>query len=303
MNLRLLAAMPLVLGSIALAYGQNPAAPTVVGRGQAEIKKDPELLRLQVEVVVRGKDLKDALDKLKERRGELVKKLAELEAVKDSVEFGAPSVSADKTARQLAMERMMMERGRYSPPVRQPPKVKTPDPVFVAMTLKADWALGGTAEELLLKAQTLQERIKAADLGGLKALDAQATPAELEIQEEMRNDRDDGPRRGEPTFLYVAKLKDAERDQALARAFQDARTHAERSAKAASASLGALAHLESDTQPVGFGNNGDDDSYRFQRYRGGMIPNTPEPTKGEVVGFQPGQLMFRFGVSASFLLK
>jgi hypothetical protein len=305
MNFRLFATVPLLLWTMALASGQSPALPTVIGRGQAEVKKDPELLRMQVEIVVRGKDLKDALDRLKERRGELVKKLAELEALKDSAEFGAPTVTGDKSSRQLQIERMMIDRGRFPSPVRQPVKPKQPDPVFVAVSLKADWTLSGSPEELLLRTQTLQEKIKAADLGGLKALEGQASPAEIEVQEELRGmNREEGPKRGEPTFLFVARIKDAERVQGLARAYQSAREHAERSARSANAALGALLHLDSEMQAAAGADPSADDPYRYlQRYRGWGGENPPELPKGEVVGTHPGRLAFRFSVSASFALK
>ena len=49
------------------AYVAQPQEGTVTGVGSAEIKRPAEVLRVQVELVVKGKDLKEAIAKLKER--------------------------------------------------------------------------------------------------------------------------------------------------------------------------------------------------------------------------------------------
>jgi hypothetical protein len=289
-----------LLACWSVTHAAEPA--TILGRGQAELSKPPERLRVQVEIVVRGKDPKDALARLKERRDELRRQLATLEAIADSVDFAAPAFTTDKTNQQLQMERMMIQRHRFepvAPPSRPQPRAKEPEPVFVSTLLKVDWALPTDGDALLVRIHELQDKIKAADLGGAKELEKQATPAELEIQEEMRafNRGEEQLARGEPTFLFVARLSDAEREQGLAKAFQSARQSAEVMARAAGGTLGGLHRLEGDANAAPE-NQGDiyREIYLRQIVRPGL-------KNGEIAGPHPGQLGFQFQVSAYFLIN
>src|SRR5262249_39977119 len=67
---------------------QEPPAGTVTGQGSADVKRLPEILRIQVEVLAKGKDLKEALARLKERREAAQARLLALGAPKTAVVFG-----------------------------------------------------------------------------------------------------------------------------------------------------------------------------------------------------------------------
>src|SRR5262249_35618174 len=91
---------------------QPPSEGAVTGQGMVELKRQPDTLRVQVEILARGKDLKEALNKLKERREAARQQVASLGAVKESIEFGEPSAGSGKSDRQRELERMVGERIR-----------------------------------------------------------------------------------------------------------------------------------------------------------------------------------------------
>src|SRR5262249_45744300 len=89
--------------------GQTTAR-SATGQGAVESQKRAESMRVSVEVVIKGKDLKDALAKLKARKEALEKQLVSLGAAKETIEFSEASVTSTKTDRQRQMERSMVHR-------------------------------------------------------------------------------------------------------------------------------------------------------------------------------------------------
>ena len=285
--------------ALLLLSDRSLAEGTVTGSGTTEIKRLPDTLRMQVELIAKGKDLKEALAKLKERRETARTALAGLGVVKDTIEIGDAAVSSEKSDRQIQMERMMRRAGR---PGKSKPK--TPPPVVVAALLKVDLPLkAADPEELLVRSQEFQDKVKAADLGGMKDLE-KLTPQEEELAEEMGVGEDgDGPRRGEPTFLFVGKVSDEERARALAAAFQKAKKDAARLASAAGAALGELRHLSDSQQSVS--DNDPDDGprryYEVERLRRLGLSGDEQPA--EAISTQPTRVTLRVTVTAQFALK
>ena len=114
--------------------------------------------------------------------------------------------------------------------------------------LSVQWPLkADNPEKLLLAADELREKIKAADLAG--GNDApKLSPEEQEVAEEMaaeqsRQSNEEATAPNEPRFVFVARLTAAERQKALAEAFAKARVQAAELAKAAGMELGSLASL------------------------------------------------------------
>jgi len=199
-----------------------------------------------------------------------------------------------------------MIRDRNRALSKPPGKVETA--TIVAGVIRADFSLPARgADEFLLVSRELQEKIKAADLGGLKDK-GKLTPEEQEaIEEAVGRPRrgDEGEARGDPLFFYVAKISEEERSKALAGAFAKAKRDAERLARAAGAELGVLHRL---TNPYSGG--GDlDDPYALSRrgYYGQAQLARPfdgaDDETAEAVGLQPGKVSLRLGVVAEFTLK
>jgi hypothetical protein len=209
------------------------------------------------------------------------------------------------------MEMMMAQRLRGGK--RSPKKEETKQPVAVSSTLIAEWPLDAkTAEALLVAATALQEKVKAADLAGAKEA-SKLTLEEQEALEEMEAQGFDPygggeeAKPGEPMFLFVASIAEADREKAEAEAFQKAKQHATRLAKAAGAGLGKLTSLAGDSQPgVDEGDYANPyggynaAAYRMlQAMRSGGQPDA----ELEALGATPAKVTYRVTMTASFELK
>ena len=305
-----------------LVYGPFNAAPAraqamqqggggggaVTGSGTVTLTRQPNVLRMTLEVTGEGKDVKEALAKLKAQEKAVREKLAGLGAAEGSVKFEDARINAAAAARQAQMEQMIrMRTGRGGkPPTTGPAQ----PPVNVAATLTVDWPLKAqSAVDLLVEAHDLQAKVRAAKLVEPAAA-AGGTPEELEEAEERLGlvMNENGANPGEPTFLYVSKLSDDERAKATAEAFKKAKEEAARVAKAAGADLGSLRQLTSeagaamDTNPYG---GGFDYSSPYGRAMFGAMQRQAAGAgdAAEAVGAQPGKVSYRVTVSASFALK
>jgi hypothetical protein len=296
----------------ALARADRPASATVTGHGTAELQKQAEYLRIHVEILAKGRDPREALTKLREKRQNAQSFLQGLGVSAPGISFSDPAVTSenDEAQRHRAMFIRHMMRNQGKKPEAKP---KAPPPVMVACTLKAEIRLKApNAEELLVLAHTLEGQLRAADLGGMRDL-KQATPQDEELAQEAQEemiDMNEGnmPKRGEPLFLYVCKVSDEEQSQVLAQAFQKARREAAQLARAAAADLGPLYHLDGNS-PEGFNaadliSGENPNSYQVLQQ---LLIDRDRPVgskqSGEAVGLQPGKVTFRVVLSAAFELK
>src|SRR5688572_4158475 len=61
---------------------------TVTGSGAVTVSRQPNVLRMTIELPAEGKDIKEAIANLKKEREALAAKIAKLGAAKDKVTFG-----------------------------------------------------------------------------------------------------------------------------------------------------------------------------------------------------------------------
>jgi uncharacterized protein YggE len=294
-----------LLAAPAGAQVPSPPKGTVSGVGFADLKKTPEVLRVQVEILAKGKDLKEALAKLKERREAVKTRLASLKAAKDTVVFGEPSLGGEKTDQQRQLQIMVAQRLR-SGGAAPAAKNKGEPPAEVSVWLRFEVSMeAADPEALLLAGHQLQEKIRAADLSGLKefhklSLKEEESAEEAQLAQAMGEQG--APKRGEPTFTFVSRISEADQARALAEAFQHARKEAANLARAAGAELGPLYHLESQNAAAA---NTQEWTYYMnqQRYQTAVPQGLPAITATEAVGSQAGQVGYRVAVTASFLIK
>jgi uncharacterized protein YggE len=246
------------------ADATRPDAPMIVSAsGQTRLQRRPTMLRMYLQLTAKGKTLEEAMAAMKERREAAQTQLDKLGVAKGSVSYTGPSISNSVNARQKRMEMMISQRmgskGKKAAKVTKPP-------VTLGSILTAEWPLeGDTPEKLLLAAESLREKITAADLAGVKEAE-KLTPEEQEVADEMAEETsrmsssdDDSAKPGQPNLLFVAKITPADRQAAVAKAFADAKTDATDLAKAAGADLGRLVSLSA--SGGGQNNFGEDDSY------------------------------------------
>ncbi len=295
--------------SVSAQFGGLGGPGTIAGTGVAQIERLPEVMRMRVVVTAKGSTLAEALAALKDKTEAAQSQLATLGALQGSVKLDEPQIAVENNDRRRQMEMMMAQRLRGGK--RSAKKEETKQPVAVSSTLTAEWAMKAkTGEELLVAATALQEKIKAADLAGAKEA-SKLTPEEQEALEEMESQGfssygEEEAKPGEPVFLFVTPIAEADREKAEAEAFQKARQHAARLAKAAGAGLGKLMSLAGDSQP------GVDESdypnpyggYNVAAYRmlqtmrtGGQPDSAPE-----ALGATPAKVTYRVTMTASFEL-
>jgi len=283
----------------------------VSGMGTGELQRLPEVMRMRVVITTKGKDLNEALAGLKDRVAAAKTQVTALGADKATISSDEPQLAVESNDRRRQMEMMMAQRMRGG---RRPTakKEEVKPPVSVSTTLTAQWPLKANAgEQLLIAATALQEKIKAADLAGTKE-QSKLSAEEQELSDELAAEQmamfnEEGPKPGEPMFMFVAPISAAEREKLLAEGFKKAKERAARLAKAAGAELGALRMLSdremdaSDEMIANAPYSGSNATYRMmQMMRGNRAPSEEI---SEAVGAQPGKVVYRVMVTASFDLK
>ncbi len=235
-------------GLAELAMSQGGAKQGISVTGTATVERKPTHLRMVMQLQATGKTLPDALAKLKERREAATTQLETLKADKKSIVFGAPNTSNVQSARKRQIEAMVMAQMRARGK-KTPKGLQTPRTVTVTATLTAQWPLSEaeSLEQMLVTAQGIQDKIKAADLAGAKE-EKTVSAEEEEFAEEaaqMANQygREEEEQPGEAHFMYAASLSKADREKAMAKAFQKAGQQANDMAKAAGVPCGPLVAL------------------------------------------------------------
>lgn len=292
---------------------QDFAGGSVHGTGNVVIKRLPDTMRVQVAIIGKGANLKEAVAALKTRVDAARKQVESLGADKESITVDTPRIFEQQNDQRRQMEVMMAQRMRGGGGKKNA-KNKTSPPVMLSSQLTASWKLDAKdAEDLLLKSHPLQEKIKSADLGGSKEAE-KLSPEQEELLEEAEaqgfSPYDDGSQQkpGEPMFYFVTRITEEERDQALADAYQKATVAATRLAKSAGAKLGRLKSV----QDTNYGGAMDEEyydgnyNYNSRSYRAMQFVRNQQgrsDEKLEAIGAEPGQVKYAVNVTASFDLE
>lgn len=290
---------------VATAPAASGEAQSVSGAGSVTISRAPEVMRLQVTLLGRGSTLKDALAALKDRVTKAKPQLVTLRADKDSIKVEDSRIAELKGERHQQLQMLMLERARQGGKTSKA-KAATNPPVIVSAVLTAEWKLTAkTSDELLLAIHPVQEKIKAADLAGTKDIE-KLTPEQEELLEEAQDQfsfgQSDEPKPGEPEFLFVSRISEADMDKALAEAFAKAKAKAARLAKAAGAELRGLTLLQDsidNATPAGAGILG----YDVLAHRLNQRFISMDQQENEAVGIEPGAVKKQITVQATFTLQ
>ena len=287
------------------------AAPGIVAGGTATMQQKPTQLRLYMQLVAKGKTLNEALAKLKERREVATAQLETLKADKTSIVFGAPTVQNAQSPRKRQIEAMVMAQMR-SRGKKMPKGLQVPHTVTVAATLTAQWPLvGESPEQMLVMAQGIQDKIKAADLAGDKESEALSAEEEEFAEEanQMANQFGEERQTKDAQFVYVATLPEKERQKALAQAFTKAVQHADETAKAAGLSRGKMVGLSSacaGQNDVGQNNFGVYDpsgsGNLIRRMMTEQMGENPDARQDEAMSTEPATLRFTCHATVVFEL-
>jgi uncharacterized protein YggE len=286
-----------LIGGASIAKAQT--TPSVTSTGTAKIEQMPTIVRMHIQLSGKGKAVREALAGLKDRREAATVNLEALGARKESIKVGEPTIGAATDERSRQMEMMIRQRmaGRQR---GKKPEVKKP--VTVTATMTAEWVLpSGSPEDLLVAAHELQEKIKAADLAGMKEAE-KLSAEEEELAEEMSQvdtyGGEEAAKPGEPAFQYVVRITDDQHKKLVAEAFTKARDQAASLARAAGSQLGALQQLQShETESMH-----ETEIYSRMGYRYASSPYVPQANEDvrEAVGDAPGKVTYQVMINASF---
>ncbi len=301
----------------ALVAGVSPTAAragdaTVASAGSAVVERQPQLMRMHVEVAARADTLEEALEILAERTRDARRKLGELNADADSIELGSPKLPLPEGGFADLMMAGMREDFGEDP-------LGEDEGVTVSAPLTAAWEIDDSADAAarLLDAHTLQTNIREADVAGMAGDERfefeQEAAAEMMAMRGLMNMFGGSDPPGVPTFEFVATISDDERREALASAFAQARAEAELLAAATGSKLGALVSISSSVASSGGGEMDFDDlmgmsmQMMSQMMGGGTsstAPTTPSPANpNEIVGDQVNSVAVEYVVSAAFALE
>ena len=297
----------------ALATRQGLTARTISVVGGCTVPRKATQLRLYMEVLAKGKTLEDALAKLKEREEAATAQLETLKADKKSIVFTAPGTSNQQSARRRQIEAMVMTQMRARGK-RAPKGLDMPKTVTLTVTLTAQWPLEmDSHEKTMLMVRQLEEKIKAADLAGVKE-SQKLSPDEEEFEEEAAQmaghfGGEEQAAPGQPQFVFVATLPKQERQKALAEAVAKANQQAAELAQAAGVELGPLVGLsgacsgqinaDDEGMTINYGPYGGQGLLR----RVLMARQTGQDFEGrqdEAMGTDPSTLKFTCNVAALF---
>jgi hypothetical protein len=283
-------------------FAQEAQSPGVSGEGSITLERPASRMRMTIVLTEKGPSVKEALAKLSERREAAAIQLQTLKAEKESITFTRSALAADDNNQRRQMEAMIQERLARGASV--PKGLQLPKSATVQCTLTAEWPLSKeTDEELLIQTKELQDKVAEADLAGLKEA-KKLSPEEAELEEELAAMSSGGyyeeseAKPGEPQFLYLARISEAELDKALEEAFGKAKAQAERLARAAGLKLGELATLRRIDSPYDVY---DEYSYYASPYR--SMPPTAVADETESHSPKPESVKFQFRVEATFQMS
>ncbi len=224
------------------AKAEEPTGGLVSTSGTAEVRKFPSILRVQIELTTRGKDLKQALENAKTRKAEVLATLQKMKA--EAIEFGEVA-KAEETENSKQIEAMFRKKIRGG--AEKGPKIaalyELVRTVRFEFPLKVD-----SIEDLLLKAEAIQADVAKAELGHVES--TAKSPEEQEVEEEInmfvrQRGVQQESKPGDPKFLFISAISETERKKAVADAFTAAQEKAKFLASANRFELGPLSSIQS----------------------------------------------------------
>jgi uncharacterized protein YggE len=291
------------------ADASNVDAGAVTGIGTAKVERRPDFARIQFDLSAEGKDVKEALAKLREKEKALRDKLAKLGLSEGAIKVDEPRMGLSAQDQQAQMERMVqMRTGRAA---KKPTTNPSQPSVTVMVHVRAEWKLAAqNTDDLLIEAQELSAKVKSADLIGKQDAKKTLTPEEQELEEERAMllqqsgqaapaDADNLP------LMFVSRVSEEERAKLLAEAFGKAKEDATRLAKAAGGALGPIRQLTSAANAQGESDASERyNEYMYQRrMMGQQMPGAGGEDPAEAVSMTPGKITYRVMVTAAFAMK
>jgi uncharacterized protein YggE len=238
---------------------QSPEKPpTVHASGEHQFTLEPQKLRLTLALKAEGTDAKSAIEAFLTHKERVKTELVAMKADPESIEFGATQISSGVGGMPAEMEGYQAQIiARISGSQPNLDAASVPKVYRAAAQVRAEWALPTTdADALALLPETLKEQVTARDLAGEKNkanLDEKQQEKLEELQAAMQENMGYYSGSDEtPPFavLFVAKVDDEARRQALKSAYDSAVARADMLASVSGHKRGELVALRSDASQI-----------------------------------------------------
>ena len=228
----------ILLSHVALA--QFNTSEGIIGTGDASVEGRADVMRMSITVEAKGVDFKAAVKAIAAKKKKAMIQLEKLGAIEDSIKIEEADSDGDGDSAQM-MERMMRQMGNDP---RMAKMLKVKPPISMKAKLSAEWKVEGEDDELLIACDELKTKITEADVAQTKDK-IELSPEQEELAEEMAEAMNSYGGRvtekpGTPTFYFVKKISAEDHDKLVGEAFEQAKSKAQRLAKATNLELGKL---------------------------------------------------------------
>ncbi|EAQ78529.1 SIMPL domain-containing protein [Blastopirellula marina] len=303
LNLRNLALWAFAILAMVTSIDQTWATePGVIkSDGTHILKRNPAELKLSIELLGRGKTLKEALSKLKEKQTAAQDIVQALGAEMDSLTFDDPTTTSRSSEMMEKMREVIRSRVRNSGGPT-PEGLKVQETITVSSKLQIHWKL--QAEDVIAKLEevtALRKKIEESDIAGVEG--EEISLADQELMEEAEafgyNSFSSGEeiKPGTPQISYRASITSQERRDALKAAFATARSNAAELAAAAGMKVTGLRSMEANSSGLS------PNLQNYYRYGGGYREESDadvetDPLQAASPKF--AEIPFVFVISAQF---
>ncbi|UUO04352.1 SIMPL domain-containing protein [Blastopirellula sp. J2-11] len=299
-NLGLWALASLVaVASIGQSHAAEPAV--IKSNGTHVLNRNPTELKLSIELLGRGKTLKEALSKLKEKQTAAQDMVQSLGAEMESLTLDAPTTTSRSSEMMEKMREVIQQRVRNSGGPT-PEGLKVQDSLTVSSKLHVSWKLEG--EDVIARLSEVTALKKKIEESDIASVEGEEIPlAEQELMEEAEafgyNSFSSGEevKPGTPQFSYRTSITPQERREALKTAFATARNNAEVLAAAAGMKVTGLKSMEAGGTAV-FAN-----MQNYYRYGGGYREESDAEVEADplqAASPKYAEIPFVFVISAQF---
>jgi len=256
--------IPTTLCSLAFAQEQALSkGATVSATANQEVTLIPEKIRMQVAVKAESREAKNALKLLQQHFERVTKNLNQLNAESTSIELSKPIV----TLSTLGMDDPEMAKRRVRQQIAMPGRMNRPalpseseidqlPQIFTAASiLVAEWKLeNGLTNDAILLTTTLRLAIEENDFKGKKLRETPEPEEQAILQAIMGTEYyPNVNRQPEVQILYVAKMTEAQEEEALTIAFKKSQAQAAMLAKATGRKLANMRSISSSFNPIAQG--------------------------------------------------
>lgn len=249
-----------MLSTGAVAQEQAFGKAAVSATANQEVNLIPEKIRMQVAVKAESREAENALKLLQQHFERITKQLTQLNAESSSIELSKPILTLStlgmddpESAKRRVRQQNAMQGRMNRPSLPTETEIDQLPQIFTAASiLVAEWKLeNGLTNEAILLTSTLRLAIDEHDFKGKKLRETPEPEEQAILQSIVGADYfPNNNRMPDVQILYVAKMTEAQEEEAITTAFKKTQSQAAMLAKATGRKLGNLRSVSSNFNPM-----------------------------------------------------